>query len=138
MSEVTIIKTRRADANHAVTTIKGGSGQCRVPCAECPWRVENVGDFPVEAFRISASTAYDMADHTFGCHTAGIENPKTCAGALLSTGAEHNLNVRMRLINGRFTWDDVSAGDAELFADYRSMAVANGVDPDDPVLAGCR
>ena len=26
----------------------------------------------------------------------------------------------------------------ELFESYREMAIANGVDPDDPVLADCR
>jgi hypothetical protein len=34
--------------------------------------------------------------------------------------------------------DDVSDGGHRLYDNYRSMAVANGVDPDDPILAPCR
>jgi hypothetical protein len=130
---------RLADADHAVVTVAGGGSKHRArPCRECPWRRENVGAFPAEAFRISATTAYDMADRTFACHMAGIEQPRTCAGGLLSTGAEHNLNVRLRLMRGEFRWEDVTDGGADLFPDYRAMSEANGVDPDDEVLAPCR
>lgn len=132
------IDRRLADENNAVVTVVGGEGHCRVPCPECPWRPENAGNFPAEAFRISAPTAYDMADRTFACHMAGTERPTTCAGALLSSGGEHNLAVRMRILKGDFRWDDVSDGDADLFESYRDMAEANGVDPDDPVLGPTR
>lgn len=129
---------RVADENNAVVTVEGGSGEhCKVPCSACPWRKENAGSFPAEAFRISAPTSYDMADRTFACHMAGGERPMTCAGALLSTGADHNMQVRLRLMRGNFSWDDVSSGGADLFANYRSMAVANGVKPADPVLGPC-
>lgn len=133
------VARRLADENNAVVTVEGaGGGYCRTPCPECPWRVENAGSFPAEAFRISAPTAYDMADRTFACHMAGLEQPKKCAGALLSTGAEHNLKVRMALMRGSFRWDDVTAGGVVLHKSYAAMAVANGVDPDDPALRGCR
>lgn len=34
--------------------------------------------------------------------------------------------------------NDIAAGDVELFPSYRAMAEANGVAPDDPILAPCR
>ncbi len=135
---MTEIGRRLADEDHAVVTVRGGSAFCAKPCPECPWRRENAGTFPAEAFRISAQTAYDMADRTFGCHMAGTDRPTTCAGALLSTGADHNLQVRMRLLDEKFSWTDVDAAGADLFPDYRSMAEANGVDPSDPVLEPTR
>lgn len=139
MKPAKIVGQQVADEHNAVTSVEGGSGEhCRTPCRECPWRVENAGSFPAEAFRISAPTAYDMANRAFACHMAGAERPKTCAGALLSTSADHNMQVRLRLMRGAFSWDDVSAGGAELHESYAAMAVANGVDPDDPVLGPCR
>lgn len=118
-----------ADEHHAVTTVEGGSGAyCRTPCRECPWRVENAGSF----------TAYDMANRVFGCHMAGTARPMSCAGALLSTGAAHNLALRLAAMRGSFSWDQVTAGDAVLHESYAEMAVANGVDPADPVLGPCR
>ncbi len=139
MGEARVVAQRLADENNAVTTVVGGGGAfCRTPCPECPWRVENAGTFPAEAFRISAPTAYDMADRTFACHMAGRERPQTCAGALLSTGADHNMLLRLALMDGRFSWDQVTAGAAELHESYAAMAIANGVDPDDPVLRPCR
>jgi len=95
-----------------------------------------VGEFPAEAFRHSASTAYDMSDHTFACHQSGKEKPATCAGFLLR-GATHNLAVRLGYMRGRFQ-GDVTDGGHELHESYRAMAIANGVDPEDPVLAPCR
>lgn len=134
-----MVSRRQADENNVVTTVVGGAARaCRTPCPECPWRVENAGSFPAEAFRISADTAYDMADRTFACHMAGAERPQNCAGALLSTGAEHNMNVRLSLMRGSFAWEDVTAGDAVLYESYAAMAVANGVDPEDPALRPCR
>jgi hypothetical protein len=109
----------------------------RAPCAECPWRKDSpVGAFPAEAYRISASTAYDMADNVFACHMSGSECPATCAGFLLQ-GADHNLAVRMRLASGVLDPGSIRS-DVELYGSYREMAEVNGVDPDDPVLARCR
>ena len=52
-------------------------------------------------------------------------------------GAEHNLAVRLGKMQGRYK-DDVTDGGVELHESYRAMAVANGVDTEDPVLRPCR
>lgn len=133
-----VVSQKRADENNAVVRVEGGGHAfCKVPCPECPWRRSNVGNFPAEAFRLSAHTSYDMADATFACHMAGVERPVTCAGALLSTGADHNLAVRLRILNETYRYEWVTSGGADLFDDYRSMAEANGVAPGDPCLDGC-
>ena len=68
-SKPEILDARWADWNHQVVTIKSGRKHaCKVPCKDCPWRRDAVGVFPAEAFRLSAATAYDMSDRTFGCH----------------------------------------------------------------------
>ena len=133
-----IVETRRAGKNHAVIQVVGARGDLyrREPCATCPWRVDAVGEFPAEAFRISASTSYDMSQTTFACHESGSEKPATCAGFLLR--AEHNFTVRMKLAQREIDPVAVSNGGHELHEDYRAMAVANGVDADDPVLRECR
>ncbi len=126
-----------ADENNQVVTIEGGgSAYRRKPCAKCPWRVDATGEFPAEAFRHSADTAYDMSMKAFGCHESGTQKTATCAGFLLR-GAEHNLRVRLGLAFGTYA-DDISDNDLELHASYRDMAIANGVDPDDPIIAPCR
>ncbi|MGV9779539.1 DUF6283 family protein [Streptosporangium sp. NPDC003464] len=55
------------------------------------------------------------------------------SGVLGLVAAADNLTIRM---SGR----DYSAvhSDVELFGSYRQMAIASGVDADDPVLAPCR
>ena len=132
-----ITNIRPAGDGHQVVTVEGGAhGYCKKPCLDCPWRVDATGVFPAEAFRHSAGTAYDMATHTFACHQSGVEHPRACAGFLLR-GAQHNLSVRIGLMRGRIK-DDVSDGGHALHADYRTMAIANGVDPDDPILEPCR
>lgn len=132
-----VVSVAPVDDDHQVITVEGGSGAYRrKPCPGCPWKVENDGEFPADAFRHSARTAYDMAESTFGCHESGSERPATCAGFLLR-GADHNLRVRLAYIRGDIG-DDVSDGGAMLHENYRSMAVANGVDPRDPVLTPCR
>jgi len=132
---------RLAGPDHAVVSLvsKGRTVHvCRHEvCAECPWRQDSpVGAFPVEAYRISAATAYDMAQSTFACHMSGKGNPATCAGFLLQQGA-HNLSVRMSLIQGRLDLGRLKRT-YDLYENYRAMAIANGVDPEDPVLANCR
>lgn len=132
-----ITRTRAAGPDHQVVTVEGGKATYRrEPCPKCPWRVDATGEFPAEAFRHSAETAYDMATHTFACHESGASRPALCAGFLLR-GADHNLTVRLKLIQGE-RFDDVQDGGIELHANYRAMAVANGVAPDDSVLAACR
>lgn len=133
-----ITRTRAAGSDHQVVTLQGGKGSTyrREPCAKCPWRVDAVGEFPAEAFRHSAETAYDMASHTFACHDSGVRKPALCAGFLLR-GADHNLSVRLKRMRGD-CFDDVHDGGHDLHANYRAMAVANGVAPGDPVLDACR
>lgn len=78
-----------------------------------------------------------MADSTFACHMSGTDNPATCAGFLLSEDAQHNLMIRIALLNSRFAWSRVRKT-TETFGSYRKMAIANGVDRNDPALARCR
>lgn len=130
---------RQADDNHAVITRSGGKGtHRRSPCATCPWRVDATGEFPAEAFRISAHTAYDAAMETFGCHeTSRTPNPVTCAGFLLRN-AENNLGARLAQAHGKIDMSVVHDGGHALYNSYREMAVANGVHPDDPALEKCQ
>lgn len=133
-----VVLRRNADPNNDVVMVTGGRGTYRrQPCGGCPWRVDQTGSFPAEAFRISAPTAYDMSDRMFGCHESGSGTPTTCAGFLLR-GADHNMAARMAMIAGRVERATVADGGLELHGSYRAMAEANGVDPDDPVLRGCR
>ncbi len=137
VTAATITRVRAAGDDHQVVTVEGGRGSYRRrPCSDCPWRVDAVGKFPPEAFRHSANTAYDMSTHAFACHQSGSAKPAACAGFLLR-GAEHNLGVRLKRMNGSIG-DDVTDGGHALHASYRAMAEANGVDPDDDALRLCR
>jgi hypothetical protein len=136
-----VIRRRNAGRRHAVvsvlTTGRDKHAFRKEPCEECPWRVDQVGAFPAQAFRHSAATAYDAAMSCFGCHMSKHTAPATCAGFLLSEGAIHNLLVRIGMAAGRLDLDAVHS-DVPLFPSYRLMAIANGVAPDDPVLEPCR
>ena len=132
-----IISTTLADENHAVVSMKSDTKAYRKePCGGCPWKTENEGMFPAEAFRISARTAYDMSCNTFACHESGTNHPATCAGFLVK-GSDNNLAVRLNFSSGVLK-NDFHDGGHHLHESYRDMAEANGVDPDDPVLAPCR
>jgi hypothetical protein len=132
-----VLKVTPAGDEHQVVTLKSSTKAYRKePCPGCPWRKDNTGEFPAEAFRVSANTAYDMSTHRFSCHESGAEKPATCAGFLLR-GADHNMGVRLAYMRGDLV-DDFSDGGHELFDSYRDMAVANGVDPEDPILKPCR
>jgi hypothetical protein len=122
------------DGQWEVISLEGGGPLFQThPCPTCPWRRDApTGTFPPEAFRHSALTTYDLATSKFACHTSGRDRPKTCAGFLLR-GASDNLAVRM----SRTGFTGVHS-DVPLYDDYREMAVANGVDPDDPALDPCR
>lgn len=136
MAQVT--DTKIADENNVVHTLQGGEPRYRrTPCQECPWRRDNAGSFPAEAFRISAHTAYDGASEQFACHMSGTEKPATCAGFLLRN-ADHNIGTRLRAIAGVYDMRQVTEGCADLFDSYREMAEANGVDEDDYILDRCR
>lgn len=132
------VRRRMAGPDHAVVSLEGGEFRyCRRPCPECPWRKENAGNFPAEAFRHSAPTAYDAAFSTFACHMAGAEKSAICAGFLLQN-ADNNLGVRMAAMRGDYDPRRVEPSGAELFESYRDMAEANGVPADDPTLKPCR
>ena len=135
--ETSVLHVTPAGENHQVLTLKSGSRSYRKePCGGCPWRKDNTGEFPPEAFLASARTAYDMSQHRFSCHESGSSRPATCAGFLLR-GADHNLTVRMAYLQGEIQ-GDVSDGGHELHESYRDMAVANGVNPMDPIIQPCR
>jgi len=140
--KVTIVETRLVSDQFAVTRreVSGGHRHVtrRTPCEECPWKVESpIGAFPAEAYRASAPTSYDAAMSTFACHMAGADAPATCAG-FLSRHGQNNLGVRLSLSQDRIDLSRVSDGGHELYDSYREMAIANGVDPDDPVLGPVR
>jgi hypothetical protein len=150
-----IIATRPAGPDHAVLAIEGGIDHRyrRQPCADCPWRRDRVGEFPAEAFRQSAVTGIDPsslpwkkdpglaqrllagADHTFACHESGPVRPAVCAGYILR--GDQALAWRVAFSRGQFDPKDVHDGGLALFENYRAMAEANGVAPDDPALVGC-
>lgn len=130
-----IIRSRKANKYNAVVTIEGKGGHMRSPCPGCPWKRANAGNFPAEAFRLSADTASDASFKLFACHTAGIEHQMTCAGFLLSVTAIDNVAVRIMLSRGGRL--DVTGGEDELFPTYKQMAMANGCKADDPKLAAC-
>lgn len=92
------------------------------------------GEFAADDFRRLAHTAYDMDHRIFTCHKSQEDKPMVCAGFLLR-GAAHNLTVRLNYGHAR---GQVQDGGYPLYPDYRAMAVANGVDEDDPVLVRCR
>ncbi|PZR93585.1 MAG: hypothetical protein DI537_10430 [Stutzerimonas stutzeri] len=130
------------DEGHQVLTLESLNRKRdvvrRKPCDECPWRKDApVGAFPAEAFRHSAVTAHDMSSHRFSCHMSGAGKPATCAGFLLR-GAENNLAIRVAIMEGRLDPSEVTDGGVPLYEGYRSMAIANGVAPDDPAIARCR
>lgn len=157
-----ILAKHPAGADHAVVTVSGGGHTFRArPCGECPWRKDLVGTFPPEAFRLSANTGaehvyaeealkqglpgdgettlnkkFNEVSHTFGCHSAGVERPQTCAGYIVS--GKDSLSWRIAVAVGKFDPTRVSDDGIELFGSYYDMAVANGVSPDDPALAACR
>ncbi len=107
------------------------------PCAECPWRTDVArGQFAAERFRDLAATAYDMAVAQFACHKSPEGGEFGCAGFVMR-GATHNLGARLAARAGRLRRGEIDSP-YPLHASYRAMAIANGVDPDDPVLAACR
>lgn len=134
-----VLKVTPVDEGHQVVTVESTTGLYRrSPCPGCPWRVDQTGVFPADAFRASANTAYDMSGHMFGCHESGVSAMSTCAGFLLR-GADHNMAVRKRVALTRtIDLTTVHDGGHELHEDYRAMAIANGVPADDEALKECR
>jgi len=137
LSVTKVTQIRPAGDGHQVVTVEGGKGSYRrKPCKDCPWRLDAIGKFPAEAFRHSANTSFDMSKQTFACHRSGVKKPAVCAGFLLR-GAEHNLNVRMGRMTGKYK-DDVVDGGTPLHENYRAMAIANGVPAGDQAIHPCR
>jgi hypothetical protein len=152
MSKAKLTAKRLAGADHAVLTIEDAANRYRrKPCSDCPWRIDATGEFPAEAFILSANTATDGASlaaaivkgaaisnplATFACHQSGAERPAVCAGYILR--GESAIGWRIALAKGRFDPVLVSDDDIELHESYFEMAIANGVDPDDPALDHCR
>jgi hypothetical protein len=125
---------------HMVT--KAGEGKKlarKKPCRTCPWRKDSeTGRFPAEAYRISAITAHDTSLNMFSCHESGTGKPAVCAGFLLAN-SNHNIGVRLDHMSGKLDPRHTGNPDkVELYESYRAMAIANGVDPEDPAIAACR
>ena len=133
-----VARFRKADRDNAVLTLEGGGfAYRRQPCGGCPFRVDQIGQFPAEAFRLSAGTAEDGAMSTFACHESGHPYPQTCAGFILRN-ADNNMRIRLAEATGQLDRSEVHDGGCELHESYRAMAVANGVPADDPAIAKCR
>ena len=144
MSQIT--ERTLADADHAVVTVTdGGNRYRREPCPDCPWRIDSVGVFPAEAFRLAANAGlesletsiHDLSAGTrnFGCHSSGPGKTATCAGYILK--GQGSIGWRLALATGKFDPAKVRS-EVPLFCSYFDMAVANGVPADDPALDGCR
>lgn len=111
-------------------------GQCKRPCAECPWRRDvALGKFPPARFIALAATAYDMASTVFACHMTEGDKTMACAGFIRQQGA-HNMALRMATMRSREPF--VVKSDVPLFENYRQMAIANGVRHNHPSLTHCR
>jgi DNA-directed RNA polymerase subunit RPC12/RpoP len=130
---IKVTAVHRADDRHRVLQIDGVGAHRKAPCNGCPWRLDQTGKFPAEAFRLSADTCYDASFRLFGCHESGPQKPATCAGFLIANSV-HNLTARMRGVAG----GTGCASPVPLYPSYRAMAIANGVDPQDPAIAPCR
>ena len=140
--QVEVGRTVICSETYGVTSVSTKGGNARSarsrPCEQCPWREDvPTGVFPPAAFITSAPTAYDGAISTFGCHMNPVENPATCAGFLLRHGV-NNLGVRLAIISDRLDLDRISAAKLPIYESYREMAIANGVDPNDPCLKDVR
>ncbi len=142
---MTIERTRHVGTNDkgdefAVRRLINTSSRIRnKPCKTCPWRRDaEIGEFPAEAYRTSASCAYDTALTMFSCHESGTKKAAVCAGFLLAN-SNHNMGVRLGVMKGTYNLSRLGNPDnVELYSSYRAMAIANGVDPQDPRIAACR
>lgn len=125
-----VVDVRKAGPGHQVVTVvtkaePGAQPKCsymRKPCKECPWRKDQTGKFPAQAFRESARTAHDMATRFFSCHQQGTEKTAICAGFLLRNSANH-LGVRMKRSQGLIK-DDVTDGSLDLHESYHVQCLS--------------
>jgi hypothetical protein len=126
-------RKRQASSSLPLLVVEGAcDGYRRTPCESCPWKLENVGRFSVDAFRQAASISHEMAQATLACHEVGNKKPTFCAGFLLRS--EGNLTVRRSLESGTIDLSQVSDDGTVLFLTYAEMSIANGVSFGDPAL----
>lgn len=96
------------------------------PCDECPWRTDvDTGRFSAARFEALADTARDMSMQIFACHKSKEGKDAACAGFLLR-GADHNMSVRLAMMQGRYDPESVTDGGHDLYDSYADMALANG------------
>jgi len=116
------------------------------PCQECPWKVDaEAGKFPTCRYEQLTATAGAPGAEVwldapiFACHKSPEGGERACAGWLATVGRDH-LGIRMAVITGRLDPVALDPGEGwpELHPTYAAMAIANGVDPDDPTLRRCR
>lgn len=140
--KTTVTRVAKCSDDYAVITTHSEGAKTHTvrnkPCEQCPWRKDvPTGVFPAQAYRESAPTSYDMAQSTFACHMSGRDKPATCAGFLLRH-AHNNLSVRLSECSGRINLSRLNDGGYPIYETYREMAIANGVDSEDPCLAQVR
>ncbi len=97
-AKVTLMERRPAGDEHAVVTVSGNRGSFRRrPCEDCPWRVDAVGKFPAEAFRLSANTGAERVDISEDNRKKLIVRKET-----ESSDGETSLNKRFNEISHTF------------------------------------
>ena len=87
----------------------------RKPCPSCPWRVDQHADdipnFRLElAENLVSTTSDQLFAPTFACHQSREGAEVACAGWLVRYGWD-NLGVRLGLMTGRYTPDELEIGD---------------------------
>jgi hypothetical protein len=126
-------RKRQASSGLPLLVVEGAcDGYRRTPCESCPWKMENVGRFSIDAFRQAAPISHERALPTLACHEVGSKKPSFCAGFLLRS--EGNLTVRRSLESGTIDLSQVTDDGMVLFLTYAEMSIANGVPFGDPTL----
>jgi len=85
------------------------------PCATCPWRVDQHADaipnFDLElAENLIGTTSDQLGAPLFACHQSRPGREVVCRGWLVAYGWD-NIAVRLKLINGSLTPEDLTAGE---------------------------
>lgn len=83
----------------------------KVPCASCPWRVEQHADeipnFRLDlAERLVSTTDTALGAPVFACHQSQMDKEVVCVGWLWRYGWD-SITVRMQLLDGKLTPDDL-------------------------------
>lgn len=87
----------------------------RAPCKTCPWRVDQdatvIPNFHLAlAERLIATTGDEFGAPQFACHQSQAGKEVVCAGWLARYGWD-NVGVRIGLITGKYTPDQLQPGD---------------------------